>query len=94
MLPAMEFTWQTVTGKTVHQIRLNNPITGKDGHEIRYLFGDGVSGLIGVDPAFADHQDDTRIPAMLVEGTKQFLAAFVVWWHVVGWSWCGWPSLR
>lgn len=75
VLPAMEFTWKTVTGETVHQIRLNNPITGKDGHQIRYLFGDGVSGLIGVDPAFADHQDDTRIPAMLVEGTKQFLAA-------------------
>ena len=45
VLPAMEFTWKTVTGETLHQIRLNNPITGKDGHEIRYLFGDGVSGL-------------------------------------------------
>ena len=75
VLPAMEFTWQTVAGETVHQIRLNNPITGKDGNEIRYLFGCSVSGLIGVDPAFAAHQDDTRIPAMLVEGTKQFLAA-------------------
>ena len=75
VLPAMEFTWKTVTGETLHQIRLNNPITGKDGNEIRYLFGDGVSGLIGVDPAFAEHQEDTRIPALLVEGTKQFMAA-------------------
>ena len=59
VLPAMEFTWKTVDGETVHQIRLNNPITGEDGHEIRYLFGDGVSGLIGVDPAFAAVQDDS-----------------------------------
>ncbi len=74
VLPVMQFLWHTVTGKRIPQIRLNDAITGKDGHEIRYLFPDGISGLIGVDQAFTAYQDDTRIPALFVEGTKQFLA--------------------
>lgn len=73
-VPAMVFTWTTTGGRTVHQIRVDVAIPRPNGKKARYLFAKGVGGCVGIDPKFQDFLDDTRIPALLVEGTKQFLA--------------------
>ena len=74
-VPCMATTWRTVSGALVPQIRLDKEILQKDGRPTRYLFPKGSGGIVGVDAAFSHHLDNISIPALLVEGTKQFQAA-------------------
>ena len=74
-VPCMATTWQTLSGARVPQIRLDTAIPQKDGRRTRYLFPKDSGGIIGVDAAFRSHIDNINIPALLVEGTKQFQAA-------------------
>ncbi|MCP9912586.1 hypothetical protein KBZ07_04050, partial [Cyanobium sp. BA20m-14] len=75
VLPCMGTVWRTVSGALVPQIRLDTPIVRKDGRPVRYLFPKGGGGIIGTDAAFERDWANTHIPALLVEGTKQFQGA-------------------
>ena len=74
-VPCMATTWRTVSGALVPQIRLDKEIPQKNGRSTRYLFPKDCGGIVGVDAAFCHHLDNITIPALLVEGTKQFQAA-------------------
>lgn len=74
-VPCMATTWRTVSGALVPQIRLDKEILQKNGRPTRYLFPKDSGGIVGVDAAFSHHLDNITIPALLVEGTKQFHAA-------------------
>ena len=73
-VPSYCFAWTSASGATVRQLRPDKPPIGGDGKPIKYLFPKGSGGLIGIAPGFEQHQKDSRIPIMLIEGTKQLLA--------------------
>lgn len=73
-VPSYCFTWRSASGSIVRQLRPDKPPLGKDGKPIKYLFPRGSGGRVGIAPGFEQHQEDPRIPVLLVEGTKQLLA--------------------
>ena len=75
VVPAYCFHWRSVDGHTIEQLRPDNPPLNKDGRPLKYIFPKGSGGLIGIAPGFGDHQQNSAIPALIVEGTKQTLAA-------------------
>jgi putative DNA primase/helicase len=74
-LPAMVFRWTSITGQVLVQLRPDNPIAGKDGTPVRYLFPSGAVPVLNVHPAMRERVLDPRVPLVVVEGTKQYLAA-------------------
>jgi len=74
-VPCMATTWLTVSGALVPQIRLDTPISLKNGRQARYLFPKDSGGIVGTDAAFERDWANTHVPMLLVEGTKQFQAA-------------------
>jgi len=74
-VPSNCFTWTSASGNVTRQLRPDSPPLGEDGKPIKYLFPKGSGGRVGIPPGFEQHQRDRRIPLLLVEGTKQLLAA-------------------
>lgn len=73
--PAMCFAWQSVDGGHLRQLRPERPLLDRDGRPRKYLLPKDSGGLVGIAPGFEAHQKNSAIPALIVEGTKQTLAA-------------------
>ena len=106
-IPALVFPWTSADGTVVLQFRSDHPVPDADGRPMKYLFPSGAAIPVNVHPAMKDRVAEGRATLVLVEGTKQYLAAVTALasdpgYAVVGMSGCwGWshggkpsPSLR
>ena len=79
VLPALVFPWNRVNGSpVVTQIRPDEPETGPDGEVRKYLFPTGAGPVLACHPAMRERVLDASAPIVVVEGTKQYLAACTV----------------
>ena len=79
VLPALVFPWNRVNGSpVVTQIRPDDPETGPDGEVRKYLFPTGQGPVLACHPAMRERVLDASAPIVVVEGTKQYLAACTV----------------
>ena len=62
----------------VTQIRPDDPETGPDGELRKYLFPTGQGPVLACHPAMRERVLDATAPIVVVEGTKQYLAACTV----------------
>lgn len=72
---AIVFPWTTVSGDVLPQLRLDHPPTDKDGEKKSYRFPTGSTMVLSVPPGYRDLVMDPEVPLVIVEGTKQHLAA-------------------
>jgi hypothetical protein len=72
---AILFSWTTVTGDVLPQLRLDKPPTGQDGKKKGYRFPKDSTMVLSVPPGCRDLVMDAGAPLLIVEGTKQHLAA-------------------
>ena len=74
--PAWLFWWRRPGGDWVPQVRPDNPLPDEKGKPVKYVFPTGTVLPIGVHPAVAERvTGPARPPLLIVEGTKQYLAA-------------------
>jgi len=74
-VPGLVFPWCGITGKTAHQLRPDKPVEKGDGEFAKYVFAKGTVMMLNVHPMMADAVADKSKPLLIVEGTKQYLAA-------------------
>lgn len=75
-VPAMLFTWNRVNGDPpALQIRPDNVSEEKDGSWGKYRFAKGHKNCFNCHPLMRDRVQDESSPIIIVEGTKQYLAA-------------------
>lgn len=89
--PALVFQWQGAGGESLYQVRSDDPADPED----KYLTRAGAVMPLGVHPVMRTKVADPAIPIVVVEGTKQYLAATSALegepWAVVGITGCeGW----
>lgn len=72
---AVVFPWTTVKGEVLPQVRLDHPPTEKDGKKKGYRFPKDSTMVLAVPPGYRDRVMDPAVPLVIVEGTKQHLAA-------------------
>jgi P4 family phage/plasmid primase-like protien len=72
---AVVFPWTTVTGDALPQLRLDHPPTGQDGKKKGYRFPKDSTMVLSVPPGYRDLVLDQDVPLVIIEGTKQHLAA-------------------
>jgi P4 family phage/plasmid primase-like protien len=72
---AVVFPWTPVTGDVLPQLRLDNPPTDPDGKKKGYRFPKDSTMVLSVPPGYRDLVMDAGVPLVIVEGTKQHLAA-------------------
>lgn len=72
---ALVFPWTTVTGEVLPQLRLDFPPTNKDGKKKGYRFPKDSTMVFSVPTGYRDLVVDPEVPLVIVEGTKQHLAA-------------------
>lgn len=72
---AILFSWTTVTGDVLPQLRLDKPPTGQDGKKKGYRFPKDSTMVLSVPPGCRDLVMDAGAPLLIIEGTKQHLAA-------------------
>jgi P4 family phage/plasmid primase-like protien len=72
-VPAILFRWHGPAGEILPQLRPDEPIDGA-----KYLFPGGSTPLINVHPAMRERMMRSADPVIVVEGTKQYLAAVSV----------------
>jgi putative DNA primase/helicase len=73
-VPGVLFPWRSVDGTVVHQYRPDDPVVTDDGKSRKYLFPTGCGSIVNVHPVMADRIGTAR-RLVIVEGTKQYLAA-------------------
>jgi len=76
-LPALAFPYRGIDEKEVVQLRPDAP-TSVDGRPVKYLSPAGVAMPVTVHPKTRGRVLDPGIPLVIVEGTKQHLAAVSV----------------
>lgn len=74
-VPALVFPWRRPGGEIVSQLRPDYPLASRDGRPVKYLFPAGTVPVLNVHPAMAARVADVSAPLLIVEGTKQYLAA-------------------
>jgi Domain of unknown function (DUF3854) len=75
-VPALVFPWHRIDGSDpVLQLRPDKPVVLEGGAERKYLFAKGARNVLAVHPVVLDCVRDPKVPIVLVEGTKQYLAA-------------------
>jgi len=75
VVPALAFSYTGLSGEAVPQLRPERPGKGAEGSQVRYLFPSGVIIPMTVHPRMRSLVLDRRCPLVVVEGTKQYLAA-------------------
>jgi len=75
VVPALAFSYTGLSGDAVPQLRPERPWKGAEGSQVRYLFPSGVIIPMTVHPRMRSLVLDRRCPLVVVEGTKQYLAA-------------------
>lgn len=76
-VPALAFPYRGIDEKEVVQLRPDAP-TSVDGRPVKYLSPAGVTMPVTVHPTMRARVLDPGIPLVIVEGTKQHLAAVSV----------------
>ena len=70
------FGWTSVAGVLETQFRPDKPpVSKKDGKQNKYLFAKGAEMVLSVPPGYQERVLDSGVPLVIVEGTKQHLAA-------------------
>ena len=75
VLPAIVFPHEGVKGECAPQIRPDKPIENGNGDLAKYLFAADGGGIFAVHPSMRDRVMNPSVPLVIVEGTKQHLAA-------------------
>ena len=76
---ALVFPGTTVTGEVLPQLRLDHPPTNKDGEKKGYRFPKDSTMVLSVPPGYRDLVVNPEVPLVIVEGTKQHLAATTIY---------------
>lgn len=74
-LPGLVFEWTSVIGDVRLQLRPDEPVPNADGESVKYLFAVGTKNALNVHPRMRERVHDVNAPLVVVEGTKQYLAA-------------------
>lgn len=74
-VPGIVFPWRGFSGDVVPQLRPDTKVVRKDGHEVKYVFPADVEMVLNVHPMMDALVRDAAVPLIIVEGTKQTLAA-------------------
>ena len=74
-LPALVFRYSGVGGEPVPQVRPDKPWTAADGSTAKYLFPSGAVTPVAVHPLMQPRVMNGQLPLIVVEGTRQYLAA-------------------
>jgi P4 family phage/plasmid primase-like protien len=72
---AIVFPWTTITGDVLPQLRLDHPPTDKDGDKKGYRFPKDSTMVLSAPPGYRELVTNPEVPLVIVEGTKQHLAA-------------------
>lgn len=75
VVPALAFSYAGLSGAAVTQLRPDLSWTRPDGSQAKYLFPSGASIPLTVHPRMRSLVLDRRCSLVVVEGTKQYLAA-------------------
>jgi len=75
IVPALAFSYAGLSGDAVPQLRPERPGKGAEGSQAKYLFPSGGSIPMAVHPRMRSSVLDRTHPLVVVEGTKQYLAA-------------------
>lgn len=73
--PGLAFRWRGYDGQELIQLRPDKPIRFPDGHEAKYVFRKDADMILNVHPWMDKQVDDPQVPLVIIEGTKQYLAA-------------------
>ena len=75
VVPCLCFRWVSVDGREAFQLKPDKPFETDDGEVHKYLFGKGHQNILAVPPGYHDAVMDPTVPLLILEGTKQHLAA-------------------
>lgn len=73
--PGLAFPWRGYDGAVLTQVRPETPIKFDDGHVAKYVFPKGCEMILTIHPWMDELVDTPTVPLMIIEGTKQYLAA-------------------
>ena len=73
-VPAYCFEWRSFGGAVLYQLRPDKP-PSSNGKDIKYIFPAGSTPVLAVPPGYQELVGNVEIPLVIVEGTKQHLAA-------------------
>jgi len=97
-VPALVFPWKGLDGTVVPQLRPDRPRLGLDGAPVKYQWPAGAAAPMNVHDWVRPQVLDPLLPLLVVEGTKQCLAAVTALhrdrdYAVVGMAGCyGWSQ--
>ena len=73
--PAYCFEWRSFSGVILNQLRPDKPPKDSKGKGAKYLFPKDATNVLAVPPGYQELVGNVEIPLVVVEGTKQHLAA-------------------